>query len=298
MDHVKTSVSATKMFIIDHWRGQFGLVASFWGILVYPLIIVIGGAYLLSVFNVIQDQVISTRLWLCVAVFFIAIYLPWASLGALRSIWLHFTRLQARSGALGILFCWLIVEAVALQQVYSALPVLQRMWIIAFHGETNGLTIDVHDEQLILSGTLTYGSDRKVRKALRNHKDIKQVELNLIAPHLHEARSVADILLEHRLDTLVKNNCSKNCLLIFAAGHNRIATQDAHFEFFEYLNYKNGYRTEWLISRERERDRRYFVQRGANLKFSYQLFYRYNDNAPYVPKPRELQLGGLLSEVI
>lgn len=287
-----------RRFILDHWRGQFGMVAAFWGILVYPLILVIGTGHVLTVFNLIQDQVLSTRFWLAVAAFMIVIYLPWAFIGALRSILLHMTKLQATSGAIGLLVCWVIALGVTIHQVTYAVPAFRGMAAIAFHHESDDLTISQQGDRLVLSGELTYGSHRHVIRAMKEADNLTTIEMNLSAPHVYEARQVAKAILKHKLNTHVENECTGNCLIPFAAGYYRTAAADAHFAFYEYLNYANGYRTEWLIGREREKDRQYFERRGANLKYSFILFYRYTDNAPYEPTAADLLRGGLLADIL
>lgn len=287
-----------RQLIIDHWRGQFGMVAAFWGILIYPLIIMIGLAHLLPVFNLIQDQVLSTRLWLTVGTLAVVVYLPWAFIGALRSILLHMTRLQATAGALGLLIFWGVALALTVHQIYEALPLAKRMSVIAFHGEGDELSISVTDNRMILSGDLHYGALRKIKRSLRQHPDIDMIELNLSAPHVHEARKLARLIRRQNLNTHVSGVCSYNCLIPFVAGMSRTATAEAQFEFYEYLNYMNGYRTDWLIAREREKDRQYFYRRGASVKYSYRLFYGYTDNAAYTPSAGDLYQGGLLTEVV
>lgn len=286
-----------RRFILDHWRGQFGLVAAFWGILVYPLIFVIGTPYVLSVFNLIQDQVISTRFWLAVLFFTLCIYLPWAFVGALRSILLHARQLKATAASVGILLCWVAALGITVHQVYRGWPVIQSMAAIAFHGEGDQLNITVNGDTLELSGIMTYGSVSKVAKAIKQNPNIQIIEFDIDAPHLHEARKLARLILKNKLDTHVRTNCSGNCLIPFTAGYYRTAASDAHFAFYEYLNYDNGYRTDWIISREREKDREFFVRRGANLKFSFELYYRYNDNAAFEPTAEQLWRGGLLAGI-
>jgi hypothetical protein len=251
----------------------------------------------LSVFNLIQDQVISTRFWLAVLFFTLCVYLPWAFVGAFRSILLHARQLKATAASVGILLCWVAALGITIHQVYQGWPVIKSMVAIAFHGEGDELTINLQKDVLELSGTMTYGSVGKVSKAIKQNPNIQIVELNVDAPHVHEARKLARVILNNKLDTHVQSRCTGNCLIPFAAGYYRTAAANAHFEFYEFLNYDNGYRTDWIISREREKDRAYFERRGANLKFSFELYYRYNDNAAFEPTAEQLWRGGLLAEI-
>lgn len=285
-------------FITDHWRGQFTLATAFWVVVAYFSVYIFLFSYTMAVFNVIQDQVVSTRVWLAATAILLLIILPWMYIGALRSILLHMFKLMQPVTAFYVLLCWFGALAFTIHQFQINTPMFITMANIAFHDEADELEIQVQGDVMTLRGELNYGAHKKFKQALKNQPGIETIELDLNANHIHEAREIAKTITKAGLNTHVSGSCIRNCLVTFAGGVERTATENAHFEFYEYKNYVNGYRSDWLIYRERLADREYFAERGATVRLSYELYYRHNDNAPYIPKARYLLWHNLVTEII
>jgi hypothetical protein len=277
------------------WRGDYSQGELFWAGLVLPIGLGLGLAFILPVFNLIQDQVISTRFWLIIAALFILLYLPWAFLISLRTIILHVIRLKESFIGSTLLILWCLTLVFTVYQLNNLVPTFERMAYIAFEVDDRQSTLTIDGNTLTIDGFVGYGDYSRVKNSMNSHTDVTLINLNLEGAHLHEARKIARLIAKKQLNTHVEEHCFQNCLIIYSGGYLRTARKTAQFNFEKYLGYANGYRSDWIIAREQEKDRLYFMKRGVTLKYSYKLFYGNADHKPFDHSVKDLRLNHVIN---
>jgi len=268
-------------YIKSAWRGEYSQGSLFWGGILLPVMLAQGLGAILVVFNVVQDQVISTRFWLIAAFVFIVLYLPIAFVLSMRSIIIHIRALKERTAGIILIVLWLFMLVYSVYFIQRTVPVFQRMSVIALEKDHRKAEFYVDSQDLHVDGFIGYGDPRRFQQWLQQNPDVKTIIFDLQGGQLYETRQISQRIAKRKLNTHVEHDCLQNCLIAYAGGYLRTASAAAHFNFEKQGGYDNGYRSAWIISREQERDRRYFLKRGVSLVYSFKLFYSNSGNVPY-----------------
>ncbi len=282
-------------YVKSAWRGDYSQGALFWGGIVVPVLLAQGLGAVLVVFNLLQDPVLSTRFWLLSALFFICIYLPWAFVVSLRSIIVHIRALKEMTAGLILVVLWGLMLSYCGVQIARSLPVFQRMAVIALEQDKRQAEFHVVDQDLFVDGFIGYGDPRRLRQWLRDYPELNRVVFNVSGGHLYEMRQFARLIAKRKLNTHVDGDCLQNCLIAYAGGYLRTAGPQAHFNFEKQGGYDNGYRSPWIISREQEKDRKFFLSRGVSLVYSFKLFYSNADGVPYEHPVKTLRAHNVIN---
>jgi hypothetical protein len=251
----------------------------------------------LYVFNVIQDQVLSTRIWLSVLILFVFVFLPWAFTFVLAALISQFRyRIHLVSTAFHSVV-WAAGLLYVVISVFQLFPQLDGMWTIASKADDRQVLINRSGSDLQLEGYLGYGDYGRVNKHIKNSQndDISRVVLNLEGGELHEMRKLSRLLTARKLTTHVEDECLQLCLLVFAGGYLRTASNDAHFSFDKYSGYENGYRIDWVVEREKDKDQKYFESRGISVFYSYKLFYGNANKQPFEHSVAEMRVHQVIN---
>ncbi len=75
---------------------------------------------------------------------------------------------------------------------------------------------------LQLSGDVLYGLSDRLAEQLAAHPEVRRLRLRSDGGMVDEARAAAEIVSLHKLDTVVGDECSSACTIIFMAGRTRI----------------------------------------------------------------------------
>jgi hypothetical protein len=176
--------------------------------------------------------------------------------------------------------------------------VFQSMAAIAFKQDDMKLQVSAIDEQTaLLSGQLSYNATKKVSKWLKQHPNVVTVELNIDGGHLHEARNLAKLIINNKLNTRVTDRCAASCMLVLVAGQNRVASSLATLQFHRTEGYDNGYRSDWIIEKERITDRRYYKARGVDEGYLHPIYYKQKNDDYLTPSLDLLVAYGVITAI-
>jgi ATP-dependent protease ClpP protease subunit len=278
--------------------GDFSQGQAFWVILIPTVLAIKATAELLSLFNMIQNPVVSTRIWGTVAIFVMFILLPLIFFGCARAIIIHSRQFKGGNESILLLLATAFTAYLCVSDVIKHADVFQSMAAIAFKQDDMSIQILAKGEQTaLLSGQLTYNTTQKLSKWLKQHPNIQTIELNIDAGHLHEARSLAKLIIKNKLDTQVTDRCAASCMLVMAAGQNRVVSENATLQFHRTKGYDNGYRSEWIIEKEREKDRSYYKTRGVDEGYLYPIYYKQKNDDYLTPSLDSLLAYGVITAI-
>lgn len=91
------------------------------------------------------------------------------------------------------------------------------------------VTVAADGKLLSLAGEMGFGTTNLVRAALKRHPGITGIELNSPGGSAAEGFALAAMVHDRGLDTYVRADCASACVLVFAAGHERLAAPSARF---------------------------------------------------------------------
>ena len=87
-------------------------------------------------------------------------------------------------------------------------------------------------------------------------------------------------------------------MLVLVAGQQRSATETAQLKFHRTVDYDNGYRNEWIMERERQRDRHFYQRRGVAPSYLSPIYYKQRDNGYLQPSLDVLLSYGVINHII
>jgi hypothetical protein len=225
-----------KKFILTHWRGEFSLALSYWGISFLLVILLRISSQLLATEIEASSTSLTATAWVLYVFYaFLFCLLTWSYVGTWRSasryaadkkpiVWSVLAKFAIVSGVIQILSAFILQEAPILK-VYS--PYL-------LGADTKQIIkVDVLDggQTLKLSGTFGNGSYKAVKKSLDGNPVVKKIYLDSNGGLYKEVSLIAETILTKRIDTYVEDKCLSFCTIVFLAGYNRYGTPTARFGF-------------------------------------------------------------------
>ena len=278
-------------------NGDFSQGQAFWLMLVPALLLVKTVTALLSLSNVIANPVLSARLWLPILIITILFVLPVLFFGCLRAIFIAKQQFQGGYQSVCLFLATLFLLYLTVSHVQQRIPLLTTMANIAASHDNMTLSLTADRSTLTLNGQLAYGSTKKVKQWLAKNPDTKQVSLNIDAGHLHEARALARVIIQHKLNTRVDTRCAASCMLVLVAGIERTASAGALLQFHRTLDYDNGYRSDWMIERERAADRAYYLRRAVDSGYVFPIYYPQKNDDYLSPELAILVNAGVITTI-
>ena len=225
-----------KKFILQHWRGEFSLPLSYWGISFFLVVILrIASQMLAGEIESLGTSLTATAWVLFTFYAFLFCLLTWSYVGTWRSasryaannkpiIWSVLAKFAIVSGVLQITTAFLLQEA----------PILKAFSPYLLGADTKQIIkVDVLDrgQTLKLSGVFGNGSYNVVKKSLDANPEIKKIYLDSNGGLYKEVSLIAESILTKRIDTYVENKCLSFCTIVFLSGYNRYGTPAARFGF-------------------------------------------------------------------
>jgi hypothetical protein len=279
--------------------GDFSQGQAFWTILVPTLLIVKAGSALLALFNVIQNPVISTRIWLLVAAFIFFILLPTMFFGTTRAILIYKRKFKGGAQSVILLMGTVFVAYLCVSQITKHFDYLVNMGkIAAAHDDMSlELTVSESGDTLYLNGQLSYGATKSVKAFLNKNESVSTVDLNIGEGHLHEARALAQLVIKSELNTQVTQRCAASCMLVLVGGIERTVSSDAVLQFHRTLDYENGYRSDWIIDRERGTDQAYYKRRAVRDSYIFPIYYKQKNDDYLQPSLDILLANGVITKI-
>ena len=283
-------------YFAGHWRGQQRL-----------LHVALSGAILaLLIGHVLQDQpapadlVEHYRRYALLLIFELlggTLLCAWWGVGVWRSTrrWLG----AERSLLVGLAFA--IGGMTALLHAFDRLAdrdqqmTLLTLGIMAADlGPKPAVTLSPDGKHLSLAGEMGFDTTNLVRAALKRHPGITGIELDSPGGSAAEGFALAALVRDRGLDTYVRADCASACVLVFAAGRERLAAPSARFGL-----HRSG--VEWQrgdpgVSPTDLAMERYFREQGVADEFIVRVL-----ETPFrdiwVPTAGEVMASGLASGV-
>jgi len=246
---------------------------------------------LATIIGIVDDPVVRNRLyfvWLSFQ-FFTILPIQWISL--IQSCRFQIEAFQNYGGAaLSIVFAF-VLTGVLFQYNFPSLAEAGHYLDIAKGKDHYQSTISVENKVLRLSGSLEFGSAKKVEKAIQAH-NIETLELDVTAGQLYEARQIAKLVSDLQMGVLVTSRCLTPCTLILASGRLRQVNRDALVGFQSYKILYPDPRSDWFVEQEQSKDIRWLIDHKVSKSFVYQTFYsRTNQNFWYPELSRLVEVG-------
>lgn len=226
----------------QHWRGQYSLGVSYWGINVLvqflTLGITTGLALLFSPEKGYEPLAIfsfGVLNWLVVLLLTV-----WQVVGLWRSANSHADnqRMLRRTSFWARAAQFLAVVAVlqtASLFVRVALPQIGETYRIAFQNDpdipSSQLTLLEGGTEISLVGGIKYGLTSDLKTILNAAPNVKVIHLTSPGGRIAEAKKAFALIRERQLDTYVSSECSSACTLLFGAGRERKLLDGARLGF-------------------------------------------------------------------
>ncbi len=225
-------------YFTRHWCGDLSLGIAYWvngGLLA-------GAASLLLdifVFKIHETDTSLRSLSIIILTASLATLLVWvwSVVGVWRSAGRHATRGGAHGwGYAARAMTVLGTLSMSLLLTTSTLPQMKEYALLAIGqdplGEIN-ITLSANGQSMIVDGVFRAGSAQEIESRLAAAPQVQALVLNSHGGRLLEARHLADTVRSRRLDTYVEGTCASACTLVFLAGHDRAAGNDAQIGFHQ-----------------------------------------------------------------
>lgn len=236
--------AAARNYASRHWRGEYPLAISFW----INFVALGAGTHLLHR-GILQRIDPDSWTYLAAAVTgFVLLRLvlfPWQAIGLLRcceraladhrdAVWV---RVAQSAALLGIIVAF--VDAIAVVQ--SGYRIVHGHRPAAAEAPPAYSLAYLPDPRLIqISGEIGPGITRAIAGLLEAHPDAAGIVLDSEGGHIYEARGIARLAREHRLDTLSLSGCYSACTTAFLGGHRRRLGPAARLGFHRYRLQRMG----------------------------------------------------------
>lgn len=282
------AVDTTENPVSRHWRGDLSLVVTI-GIALIALRV---GHYALQAMYLQPLSLPSTAFWLISGL----LLLVWQFTGALRAV----DRSMSYSGDMvAVYLCYMslaLVLALSLLQVGDAIAVLKQSPVAEKPVYIAPQLLPVSDDGTAVSviGTLDFPTNQSLQETLLQRPTVTTVLLNSEGGRVFAARALAITVQKNNLSTRVSGVCHSACTLIFMAGEIRSLADDAKLGFHRYSLSTAVPGKQLSIGDQLEKDRKYFLQRGASAVFVEEMFSRESDEI-WQPSREELLQAGVLN---
>lgn len=220
-------------FVAKHWRGEFSLAESTWGVgfLVSLMVNALTGLRdWASLYLSVQGFVLLFFLNLAIS------YLLWIWLA--RGIWFSASRLlQEGKGKFGarlarvslLLAC--LGTAGQLGAILTDGPFLWQVALGWQPGPPPVVTVSEDGKTLFFRGGFQDGSTTLVADTLLEHPEVTEVVLDSEGGWVGEALGVGSVIQALWLDTHVEAECSSACIFAYLSGDERTAAPTARLGF-------------------------------------------------------------------
>ena len=263
---LQTSPSARKKahYFRRHWQGSLSLPVSYWinsiivNLVILSLATAIGG----GVWNAhpLLIPFAAVALWLLALI---------SAVWLLVGIWRTARRYSNKhlGSAWGSLATFMTAIGLISSEYnfasFSFLPVVVFIQIISqnFAPPLYKLNIARDATELQLTGELSFGISKNVDKMLTDYPTIRVMHLTSNGGRVAEAKSLADLIIKHSLDTYVSGECDDACVTVFVAGNRRLISKEAQIGMHEL--YFPGMTSEDLAESRRDTEE-FFYSRGVS----------------------------------
>ncbi|NRP13399.1 MULTISPECIES: hypothetical protein [unclassified Aliiroseovarius] len=282
-------------YILTHWRGHSPLWRAFWinGVALRALVLLgfgaLGAAAPLAVSLV---AVLLGADLLC---------LIWQSIGYFRSAERNLRELGSVLPLWAGMIALIIAVFASLSQWWAlalqTTPFLSDEPYAEMRNRHYAAQYDLFAEGEVvqLTGVIALGATRDLQHLLQTHPDVTRIELDSDGGHIFEARGIARLVLEQKLDSHVTRRCSSACTLVFVAGQRRLLAPGARLGFHGYALGEAEKLPRFDIAAEQERDRSFLRSRGVSETFLARI-YQSGPDEIWFPSVEELEAAGVVTQ--
>lgn len=289
LEKVSDSVAgATENALSRYWRGDLSLAVT----IAIALIALRVGHYALQAVYLQPLSLPSTAFWLASGL----LLLIWQFTGALRAV----DRSMSYSGDMvAVYLCYMsmaLVLALSVLQVGDAIAVLKQSPIAKklVYIAPQLLPISEDGTTVSVEGALDFPVNQRLQETLLQRPAVTTVLLNSEGGRVFAARALAITVQKHSLSTRVSGGCHSACTLVFMAGETRSLASDAKLGFHRYSLSSSVPGNQLSIGDQLEKDRGYFLRRGASAEFVEKMFSRESDEI-WQPSLVELRQAGVVN---
>jgi len=231
---------------------------------------------------------------------YLAIF-AWQAIGVLRAGEQHVRDLGSVTNTWGAQLGILIVFLFVLSDVWSAwLMTRPAKDLISFsdqmareRAETYTILLSDDNTTLIFSGDIALGATKSLAAILAANPQVATLSLSSSGGNIFEARGLANLAHDAKLNTQAVGVCSSACTIAFIGGVSRQLAPGARLGFHQYridatydLPFANP-------KAEQERDQEIFRKNGVKDWFVKQMFQEHSGSIWY-PSATELQRAGIV----
>lgn len=211
-------------YVSRHWRGELSLPISYWvnGVLIGGIVPYLAVATATAIDRTVGSVQLSAAvlLVLLIGTTMLSIWIMvgiWRSadnyeLGGGSGFWTHAAKFMMFLGGLRLI-----------AQLFSLGTFTVETAQLALGRDTMGApaAVSVSGDTMTLKGVLAMGTAKKVIRAFEAHPTVRRLVLDSIGGRLGEARSIADLVQKHALNTVARGECSSACTMILLSGVSR-----------------------------------------------------------------------------
>lgn len=156
--------------------------------------------------------------------------------GSIRSASRHADDADGRTAWTPLLLGLGGAPVLALAALLGLGGLLQAWWSTMVRGEGAAVVVPLADADgqvrgLRISGVLGMGSTQALRAALDAHPQVQRLEIHSPGGLVTEGHGMAQLALQHALNTEARVACEAACTLVFVAGEKRLIAREAGLGF-------------------------------------------------------------------
>ncbi|MGB7286889.1 MAG: hypothetical protein WBC71_08155 [Salaquimonas sp.] len=282
-------------YVKDHWHGKHSLAKAFW----INFVMLRLGIFLIQA-NLSYLAKIDYTAWaiaiLIAAFLFHGVLFVWQIVGVLRSTEIYTRDTGSQSTAWGaqlslVVGLFLTISYSIQAWQHTKIKPEEENFMVRMereHASKYDLEIINGGETLTFTGTVELGITRNMRALLEANNTVQKVVLNSDGGNIFEARGLAKLFTDRRLNTHVSERCSSACTSAFIGGVKRTMDATARFGFHQY-RMEAGQAVLSVVDpkKEQERDMQLFEQQGVSRTFLEKIL-SHKSNELWFPLPTEL----------
>jgi hypothetical protein len=222
-----------------------------------------------------RDDLVGTGFAVILIVVPKLILLPWIVFKTLQFTEDHYRKFGIATVKTSLLACLLLAVLVI---SVSAIDAIQTI-IFSHNAKANAgqtrapdyrLGADPAQREYVIEGVIDFGITRDFRALLEQYPAGTRVVLTSQGGSIYEARGLAVLIQQHKLDTHVSDECSSACTLAFIGGQRRTLGTSAKLGFHQYsMDYLNRHQALPFHDpvKEQAHDGELMLNRGINKEF-------------------------------
>jgi hypothetical protein len=230
---------------------------------------------LLIVHPLARDNLVSAGLAITLIVIPKLVLLPWIVIKTLQYTEDHYKRFGIATVKTSILACLcLAVLVISVSAIDAIQAIIFSRNAQAKAAQTSTpdyrLSADPANREYVIEGVIDFGITRDFRALLEQYPEGSRVVLTSEGGSIYEARGLAVLIQQHKLDTHVSDECSSACTLAFIGGQRRTLDASAKLGFHQYsMAYLNRHQVSPFhdLAGEQERDIEFMLARGISREF-------------------------------